>query len=76
MPASFRTLCDELNATLTPALVAAGYTAPGEPFDRHQVQYKFTRATPEDLQTIAVLLTRDRTPEFSRRAAAVGAATA
>jgi hypothetical protein len=34
MPASFRTLCDELNATLTPALVAAGYTAPAEPFDR------------------------------------------
>ena len=64
MAGSFRDLCDELNGTLTRALVAAGYAPPGECFDRHQVRYEFTRATLAGRHTIAILLTRDRTPEF------------
>src|SRR5262245_38078478 len=65
MAGSFRELCDELNGVLTPALVAAGFAAPAERFDRQPARYEFTRATPDGWQTIAVLFTRDRTPEFS-----------
>jgi hypothetical protein len=65
MPGAFRELCEELNRTLTPALVEAGYTAPPELFHRRQARYEFTRATPEGRRTIAILFRRDRTPEFS-----------
>lgn len=40
MPSPFQQLCTELNAVLIPALVAAGYRAPGMPFDRHTVRYE------------------------------------
>jgi hypothetical protein len=65
MPGAFRDLCDELNRTLTPALVAAGYAAPAERFDRRQLRYEFTRASPAGRQTVAILFRRTRTPEFS-----------
>jgi hypothetical protein len=65
MPAKFRSLCDAMNAMLTPALVAAGYAAPDEPFNRHRVRYEFKRAVPAGHETLAVLFRRDRQPEFS-----------
>ncbi len=64
MPGSFAELCAELNASLSPALVAAGYRAPGVPFDRHTIRYEFQREGLAGRQTIAILFNRKRSPEF------------
>lgn len=64
-PSRFRELCNALNDTLTPALRAAGYAPPAEPFNRSTVRYEFKRAADGGIQTIAVLFNRARAPEFS-----------
>ncbi len=65
MPSPFHELCAELNASLTPALAAAGYRAPETPFDRHNVRYEFKRESVAGQATIAILFNRKRSPEFS-----------
>lgn len=65
MPSTFRELCAELNASLPTALAAAGYQAPGIPFDRHNVRYEFKREGVAGRETIAILFNRRRSPEFS-----------
>lgn len=64
MSSPFRELCADLNATLTPALEAAGYAAPGVPFDRHSVRYEFRREVAAGWQTIAILFDRRRSASF------------
>ncbi|MOA07106.1 hypothetical protein D3C78_1267850 [compost metagenome] len=65
MPSPFQQLCTELNAVLIPALVAAGYRAPGIPFDRHTVRYEFKREGLAGRETIAILFNRRRSAQFS-----------
>lgn len=64
MSSPFHELCAELSASLTPALVAAGYSSPGIPFDRHNLRYEFKREGREGWETIAILFNRKRSPEF------------
>lgn len=64
MPSPFRALCAELNASLPSALAAAGYRAPGIPFDRHNLRYEFTREGVVGRETIAILFNRRRSPHF------------
>lgn len=64
MPSPFRALCAELNAVLPCALTAAGYRAPGIPFDRHNLRYEFTRPGAAGRETIAILFNRRRSPHF------------
>ena len=64
MPSPFHELCAELNSSLIPALVAAGYRAPGIPFDRHNVRYEFKREGLAGRETIAILFNRKRSPAF------------
>ncbi|MBV2131645.1 hypothetical protein KRX52_02405 [Pseudomonas sp. MAP12] len=64
MPGSFAEFCAELNASLTPALVAAGYRAPRAPFDRHTVRYEFAREGLAGRETIAILFNRKRRAAF------------
>ena len=65
MPGSFAELCAELNASLSPALVAAGYRAPGVPFDRHTIRYEFKREGLAGRETIAILFNRKRSAAFA-----------
>ncbi len=65
MPTPFNQLCEELNVSLTPALVARGYVAPGVPFNRKESKYEFKRSSPSGTQTLAVLFNRNRRPNFS-----------
>ncbi|SFP42323.1 hypothetical protein SAMN05216229_102229 [Geopseudomonas sagittaria] len=64
MPSPFQQLCAELTAVLTPALVAAGYRAPGIPFDRHTIRYEFKREALTGRETIAILFNRRRSAAF------------
>lgn len=64
MPGSFAELCAELKASLSPALVAAGYRAPGAPFDRHTIRYEFQREGLAGRETIAILFNRRRSAAF------------
>lgn len=65
MPSPLAELCAELNASLTPALLGAGYTAPPFPFCRQEIRYEFKRPSEAGTQVVAVLFRRDRQPEFS-----------
>lgn len=65
MPSLFQQLCSELTAVLTPVLVAAGYRAPGIPFDRHTVRYEFQREGLAGREIIAILFNRRRSAAFS-----------
>lgn len=60
MASRFHGLRAALNDTFPPALRAAGFSPPGEPFNRSTARYEFTRAAPDGTQTIAVLFQRDR----------------
>ncbi len=64
MPSPFQQLCAELTGVLTPALVAAGYRAPGIPFDRHSARYEFRREAAHGRETIAILFNRRRSAGF------------
>ena len=64
MPSPFQQLCTELNSSLIPALVAAGYSAPGIPFDRHNVRYEFKREGLAGRETIAIIFNRKRSLAF------------
>lgn len=64
MSSHFHALCVELNATLPAALAAAGYRAPGIPFDCHNLRYEFTREGAAGRETIAILFNRRRGAHF------------
>lgn len=64
MASPFRALCAELNAALPSALAAAGYRAPGIPFDCHNLRYEFTREGTAGRETIAILFNRRRSAHF------------
>ena len=65
MHGTFSRMCAELSCSLTPALQAAGFTAPGDKFERSTVKYEFRRHSSSGTQVLSILFNKYRSPEFS-----------
>jgi len=64
MRSSFSRLCAELNARLRPALIAAGYEAPPDPFGQYESTYEFKRPAGARVEVVAFLFAPRRRPLF------------
>ena len=61
----FSGLCRELSRQATPALLAAGFSAPPHEFGRDETNYDFKRDAPDGRHVLSIMFDKYRNPHFS-----------